>query len=149
MSENEHMGTEVRIAGTDAEITACFPVIRALRPHLTEAQFVPLIRRMEAGGYRLAYLSEDERPVVVAGFRTGENLPWGRFMYVDDLVTDPAYRSRGFGRVMLDWLKQYAAESGCEQLRLDSGVQRKDAHRFYEREGMEMASLHFLFRIEP
>ena len=141
------MSAEIRIAETDDEIAACFPVIHALRPHLVESEFVPLIRRMEAGTYRLAYLTEDGRPVAVAGFRTGENLPWGCFMYVDDLVTDPAYRSRGHGSAMLDWLKRHAAEVGCAQLRLDSGVQRKDAHRFYEREGMEMVSLHFMISI--
>ncbi|OOG28714.1 GNAT family N-acetyltransferase [Thioalkalivibrio denitrificans] len=141
------MSAEIRIAETDDEIAACFPVIHALRPHLSEPEFVPLIRRMEAGAYRLAYLAEHGRPVAVAGFRIGENLPWGRFMYVDDLVTDPAHRSRGHGRTMLSWLKRHAAEAGCGQLRLDSGVQRKDAHRFYEREGMEMVSLHFMMPI--
>lgn len=138
----------VHIASTDAEISACFRVIKVLRPQLDEAGFVPLIRRLEHGGYRLAYLEEGGQPLAVAGFRTGENLAWGRFMYVDDLVTDPAHRSRGHGRALLGWLKDHAAASGCRQLRLDSGLQRKDAHRFYEREGMDMVSLHFLFRIE-
>jgi hypothetical protein len=32
---------------------------------------------------------------------------------------------------------------------LDSGVQRKDAHRFYEREGMKLASFHFSQVIAP
>ena len=141
------MSAEIRIAKTDDEIAACFAVIRVLRPHLVESGFVPLIRRMEAQAYRLAYLTEHGRPVAVAGFRTGENLPWGRFMYVDDLVTAPAHRSRGHGRTMLHWLRRHAAEAGCEQLRLDSGVQRKDAHRFYEREGMEMVSLHFMMPV--
>jgi GNAT superfamily N-acetyltransferase len=137
------MTMEIRIASTDEEIAACFPVMQTLRPHLVESGFVPLVRRLEAGGYRLAYLQESGRPVAVAGLRTGENIPWGRFMYVDDLVTDPAHRSRGHGARMLAWLREYARAAGCEQLRLDSGVQRKDAHRFYEREGMTLASYHF------
>ena len=44
---------------------------------------------------------------------------------------------------MLAWLIQQAAEEGCAALHLDSGVQRKDAHRFYLREGMTLASYHF------
>lgn len=36
-----------------------------------------------------------------------------------------------------------AAEAGCEQVHLDSGIPRTEAHRFYEREDMERASVHF------
>lgn len=32
-------------------------------------------------------------------------------------------------------------------MHLDSGIQRKEAHRFYEREGMTMASFHFIEKI--
>ena len=32
-------------------------------------------------------------------------------------------------------------------MHLDSGIQRKDAHRFYEREGMSLASVHFVGNI--
>lgn len=141
----------IRIASTDDEIAACFPVLRELRPQLVETEFVALVRRLEAGGYRLAFLEEAGRPACVAGFRTGENLPWGRFMYVDDLVTDPQRRSKGHGARMLAWLRDHARAAGCEQLRLDSGVQRKDAHRFYERQGMSLVSFHFFedLRSEP
>jgi hypothetical protein len=32
---------------------------------------------------------------------------------------------------------------GCVRLRLDSGMQRLDAHRFYEANGMQKAGYHF------
>ncbi|MGD8690350.1 MAG: GNAT family N-acetyltransferase, partial [Gammaproteobacteria bacterium] len=48
---------------------------------------------------------------------------------------------------LLDWLVGYAASNGCDQLHLDSGTQRKDAHRFYEREGLDMTSLHFCRKV--
>ena len=64
-------------------------------------------------------------------------------MYIEDLVTDPERRSSGLGRVMMDWLKSHAREHECEQIHLDSGVQRFPAHRFYLREGFNIASHHF------
>jgi hypothetical protein len=42
-----------------------------------------------------------------------------------------------------------AVKEGCTQLHLDSGMQRKDAHRFYEREGMVAEGLHFVEIIAP
>lgn len=139
----------IRVATTDTEIAACYPVVRELRPHIAEGQFVSRVRRQEKAGYRLAYVQAVNGVVAVAGFRLGENLAWGRFLYVDDLVTLAAHRSKGYGAQLLSWLKEQAAKDGCEQMHLDSGVQRKEAHRFYEREGMAMASFHFVEKLAP
>ena len=48
------------------------------------------------------------------------------------------HRAReGYGKLLLEWLKNRARAEGCAELHLDSGIQRKDAHRFYERNGVE------------
>lgn len=135
----------IDIATTDAEIGACYPVMRELRPHVAEDEFVSRVRSQEGAGYRLAYVREPDGVVAIAGFRVGESLAWGRFLYVDDLVTLPGQRSKGHGAALLSWLKERAAQEGCGQMHLDSGIQRKDAHRFYERQGMTVASLHFQY----
>jgi GNAT superfamily N-acetyltransferase len=137
----------IHIATSDDEIADCFPVMRTLRPHIAENQFLSRIRSQENSGYRMACVQETDSVVAVAGFRVGENLAWGRFLYVDDLVTHPVHRSRGYGAILLSWLKEYAEKEGCLQLHLDSGVQRKEAHRFYEREGMTMAAFHFFEKL--
>ena len=139
----------IRIATTDSEIAACYPVIRELRPQIAEDQFLSRVRSQEKTGYQLAFVEQSDGVVAVAGFRVGENLAWGRFLYVDDLVTLPSHRSNGFGASLLSWLRVFAAKEGCVQMHLDSGIQRKDAHRFYEREGMSMASFHFVENLAP
>lgn len=138
----------IRIARTDSEIEACYPVMQALRPHIAADEFIGRVRRQEEAGYRLAFLDPGQGPAAVAGFRFGENLAWGPFMYVDDLVTLPALRSRGYGAQLLSWLKGHAAENGCRQLHLDSGAQREAAHRFYEREAMVRTGFHFAVGLE-
>lgn len=135
------------LATTDAEIEACFPVMVQLRPHLRREEFVQRVRAQQADGYRLAYLAVDGEPVAVAGYRFGQNFAWGRFLYVDDLVTSAQHRSKGYGGILLRWLVQEAKAHGCQQLHLDSGVQRHDAHRFYRREGMELSSYHFRIHV--
>lgn len=132
-----------QLATSRLQITECYPVISELRPHLDQDAFLSQVQRQMESGYQLAYIEVDRKVVAVAGFRLSENLAWGRFLYVDDLVTLAAARSMGHGSALLEWLKRYGAEQGCKQLHLDSGVQRKAAHRFYEREGMNNTSLHF------
>ncbi len=138
----------VEIAKTDEQIQACFPVIRELRPHLDALAFVDIVRNMQRDGYALAFLPVSGRVIAVAGFRTKRTLFCDKFLYVDDLVTLSTERSKGYGKVFLEWLKDRARTEGCAELHLDSGIQRKDAHRFYERNGVEAAGYHFRVKLE-
>lgn len=97
-----------------------------------------------ANGGRMALLVDGDFVRAVAVWRLVENTYEGRRMYVDDLVSDEAFRSQGFGNSLLGWLEAQAKSLGCDVLALDSGVQRQKAHRFYFREGMHIPS--FCFR---
>ncbi len=149
---------EIRLAQTDDEIRACFAVMRQLREHLVDTEFLRRIKLQQQGGYRLCYLTDGESvasasaPVAVrsvAGFRLIENLANGRVLYIDDLVTDPDARSKGYGQKVLDWLIAEAKAAGCDTLELDSGVQRFGAHRFYLRNRMDISSHHFRINLKP
>ena len=135
---------KIDLAESDEDILACFQVMRHLRGDLSDATtFLRRVRSQQRSGYHLAVVREDREPLAVAGFRLGENLAWGRFLYVDDLVTLPEARSRGYGAALLTWLAEFGRAQGAEQFHLDSGMQRVDAHRFYDREGFERSSFHF------
>ena len=136
----------VRIADatTAAELRAAWPVVAQLRPALDADRFVDQALRQIEAGYRATVLYDaDGVPRAYAGWRVLEFLASGRHVYVDDLVTDAAARSRGLGATLLDWLKAEARRLGCTRLQLDSGTQRKDAHAFYLREGLRIESFHF------
>ena len=66
-------------------------------------------------------------------------------MYIDDLVADESYRSKGYGDNLIDWLIERAKENQCQEFHLDFGVHRKSAHRFYERKGLKLSCYHFEF----
>ncbi len=132
------------MAESDEEIESCYPIMLQLRPHLRENEFVGRVRSQQAGGFYLAYASDADGAVhAVTGFRMLENLALGAFLYVDDLVTAAADRSKGWGQLLFDWLVEYARAHGCNTLDLDSGVQRHGAHRFYLRNRMDISSYHF------
>lgn len=49
-----------------------------------------------------------------------------------DLVTVVNNRSKGYGKKLLSYVHQWAKENKYESVALSSGLQRTDAHRFYE-----------------
>lgn len=125
----------IRVATSDEEIARCFAVMGQLRRHLERDDFVARIRRQQSQGYRLAYVEADGRSVAVAGYRISKKLSSGRFLFVDALVTDEGERSKGLGARLLMWLQEEEAAAGCDSLQLDTGIQRKDAQRFYSAKG--------------
>jgi len=135
---------QIAEAATTEAIARCFPVMRQLRTHFTdEKKFVAQVERQRSDGYRLAFLEDGGTVRAVAGYRMSESLFAGRFCYVDDLVTDAAGRSLGYGSALFDWLVAEARAAGCAKLDLDSGVQRFAAHRFYLTKRMIISSHHF------
>ena len=134
---------DIRAADDPATLRAAWPVVAQLRPHLDEDAFVAQALRQRAEGWQATVLVEDGVVRAFAGWRVQEMLAHGRFLYVDDLVTDTRVRSAGHGKALLDWLKAQAVRLGCDNLQLDSGTQRIDAHAFYLRERLRIVSFHF------
>ena len=141
--------SRIAVAKAPEEIQRCHVVMRELRPHFDNAEnFVERVQRQQRDGYLLAFLEADGEVRAVAGYRFLESLFSGKFLYVDDLVTREGDRSSGFGGQLLDWLVEEARNHHCEQLELDSGVQRFDAHRFYFAKRMKISSYHFAIKIK-
>lgn len=141
-------GVVIEEIGPD-RTAATWPVMRQLRPHLTETSYVAMVERMrETEGFRLTAVVQDGQIRAVAGFRRLEMLYSGGILSIDDLVSDEAHRSAGHGKRLLDWLKAEARATGCTQVHLDSRLSRTDAHRFYQREGFETLGYHFVAQLE-
>jgi GNAT superfamily N-acetyltransferase len=134
---------EVKIASSEAELRKISSVLLQLRSQYDEDSLIDQIRLQQAEGYQIAYVEKGGEVLCVAGFVICTKLAWQKHIYVDDLVTGAAVRSTGAGKFLMDWLKNHAREHGCQQLHLDSGVQRFAAHKFYLREGFELNSHHF------
>jgi len=138
----------IALANSPEEILRCFPVMAELRPHLKEAEFVARVKRQQCAGYHLAHLREKGKVLALAGYRYSESLSWGKFMYVDDLVTAQKFQSKGYGQRLFKWLLKEAKARQCDQLHLDSGVQRFGAHRFYLASRMDIIAHHFALKLK-
>lgn len=130
-----------------------FDAMRALRTALVDRDdFVRQVdQRQRPSGYRLiaALPDQEDSAVAVAGFRFGENLGWGRHLYIDDLSTLPAARKQGHARLLLEWLHDEARRLQCQQIHLDSGVgpDRTAAHRLYLNASFRISSHHFAMEL--
>ena len=139
----------VDIVGDDGRVTAPDWLLRAEAVHRQlrdglPADYAGRLAEVFANGARMTLAVDGASVRGLALWRVIENTYEGRRLYVDDLVTDVAVRSRGVGHFLLAGIEARAHALGCDVLALDSGTHRTAAHRFYFREGMVIPS--FCFR---
>jgi ribosomal protein S18 acetylase RimI-like enzyme len=131
-------------AETDADVAACFGIMQQLRPHLrTPEELVARIALQRPQGYRLLAIWDGRQPVALAGYRQLDNTIYGRFLYVDDLVTDADERGHGHGERLIEALREIGRGAACTRLVLDTALPNVFAQRFYFRVGLLPHGLHF------
>lgn len=64
-------------------------------------------------------------------------------MYIPELIVTKNYQSQGIGTELIHACISLAKEKKCHKIRLESGIQRKEAHHFYANFGFESKSLSF------
>jgi GNAT superfamily N-acetyltransferase len=131
----------------DLEIERAFGVFAYLRPHLDCATFVRQVRAQRAEGYKIVYVELDGQIVSAAGYRLASFLAWGKVLYIDDLITHPERKRLGLGGALLDWLIEEGRRLRCDEVHLDTGFARHDAHRLYMRKGFELTCHHLSLRL--
>lgn len=141
---------EVQVVENPDQIRLCFSIMCQLRPHLSNEQnFVQQVERQMKEGYHLVYSGDDEGIKALVGFRFLEFLAWGKVIYIDDLITDGNSRKNGHGSRLLKWVVEQARAAGCDQVHLDSGPQRHEAHRLYLNHGFKIIGHHFALDLKP
>jgi GNAT superfamily N-acetyltransferase len=83
------------------------------------------------------FVADDEEALIgwCTAYLDMNSVRFGRRCWIEDLAVDPDRRSERVGRRLLDAAKDWARGAGATHLELDSGLDRTDAHRFYERQG--------------
>lgn len=68
---------------------------------------------------------------IIPNFTRGGR-PYG---VIENVITHCDYRKQGIGTALMNHLIDFAQEKNCYKVMLQSGIGRKDAHRFYENAG--------------
>ena len=69
-------------------------------------------------------------------------------MYIPELVVLEKYRNQGVGKKLIASCIDLAKEKKCHRIRLESGHQRKNSHKFYQNLGFEQSALSFTKNLE-
>lgn len=128
----EKKSTYVKELLNKEDLLKGFSLIKQLGASLVEETYLGLIEEMKKEGYKMFGLYEGEEVVSIAGVSKLRSLQYGKYVCVNELVTDVNERSKGYGQTLLSFVNQWAKENGCDVVILSSSIQRVEAHKFYE-----------------
>ena len=94
--------------------------------------------------YEMYGAFDGEVLVAVCGAWVATKLWCGRYLEIDNIVTDPERRSMGAGTQLMQAMEKLARERDCEILVLDSYASNTASHRLYHRLGYEIKGFHFV-----
>ncbi|WP_413289165.1 GNAT family N-acetyltransferase [Bdellovibrio sp. HCB337] len=116
------------------DLEKCFPLMKELRPHLSEQDYLEIYRHAHAmDGYEIVALEYDGKLAALMGYRLIYDFVRGKHLYIDDLVSTDKMRSQGLGAELLKHAESIAQSLGCKTLRLCTGVENERGKKFYEK----------------
>lgn len=126
------------------ELQTVYEVVSQLRDTLSYKEFEDLIYDMRDMQYKMIGIMDGEILITYAGVCVQTNLYHKRHLFVFELVTDEKYRGQKYGKMMLDYLVDYAKMGMCENIVLSSGLEKEEADSFYKQNGFSKKSFVFL-----
>ncbi|HQY22707.1 MAG TPA: GNAT family N-acetyltransferase [Gammaproteobacteria bacterium] len=131
------------------DIAKSFETFLELRPTLSDVQsFTQQILNQQKDGYEIIAIIEDEEVMACIGFRMMTMLAWGKILYIDDLITKEKWQRRGYGKILLEHITKIAKDNQCNQVHLDTGYTRYNAHRIYLNQGFEFHCHHLALKLK-
>ena len=101
------------------------------------------------------YMQEDNKKILVAEIENSKIIGMVSIvflsrlnqntleMYVPELIVSQNYRSNGIGKKLINFSIDIGKEKKCHRMRLESGNQRTESHKFYRNLGFENSSIFF------
>lgn len=129
---------------TAEEMLAYLVLIQEMYPAMTVEKYREYLDEMLSNSYGQVVVLDGEKPVALSGFWINVKLFSGRYIELDNVIVSKAYRSKGIGKLLSEWVIKKGKETDCEYAVLDAYVENFGAHKFYYKQGFVARGYHFV-----
>ena len=129
------------------EMLEQYELVCQLHSWIKKDQYLQMLKEMIPHNYRQVGVFEGDKCLGLSGYWINTKFYSGKYLEPDNVIVDTQSRSKGVGKMLIDFLVEKAKAEGCKTVLLDAYVENKDGHRFYFREGFSIRGFHFLKKI--
>ncbi|KAG0193151.1 hypothetical protein DFQ28_006157 [Apophysomyces sp. BC1034] len=119
----------------DTELETIIPLLQILNPGLSDSLLRERLGEMSHQGYKCVGVYDEGRLVGCSGLWITTRYYVARFIELENVVLHPAYRHRGLGEQLLDWIWDYARQQGCVASELNCYVANGPGQKFWMNRG--------------
>ena len=95
-------------------------------------------------GYQCIGVYDKEKLIGICGVWVLNKLYSGKHVEPDNVIISPDYQSKGIGKLMMQFLDNYAKEIGCEGAEVNCYVKNTRGKKFWENHGYEPLGHHMI-----
>jgi GNAT superfamily N-acetyltransferase len=141
------MNIEFRII-PPSEILIIIPLLRKLGSEgVSEENLKERVLEMVQQSYECIGIYEAEKLMGVCGMWFQTRHYAGKSMEVDHVIIDDAYRNKGIGGQLMEFVYDYARKKSCNWVELNTYVHNFPSHKFYYNQGFVAKGYHFVKKL--
>lgn len=128
-----------------SEIFSIIPLLRKLgNDTVSEALIKERLQEMMQQNYECLGIFDAEKLIGACGLWFQTRHYAGKSMEMDHVIIDDTYRSQGIGKMLIDFVSDYAKKKSCNWVELNSYVHNFPSHKFFYSQGFVAKGYHFV-----
>ncbi|MCF8715191.1 GNAT family N-acetyltransferase [Joostella atrarenae] len=139
--------TSIALLNEDA-IEKIVTLTQQLNPTKSKESLLEMHRSMFTfNGYKCFGLFYEEELVGICSGWITVKLYSGKQLELDNVIINSDHQSKGFGKILISKIGEWAAENDFETMELNTYVGNGRSHKFYFNQGFEIIGYHFQKKI--
>ncbi|MCZ4318056.1 GNAT family N-acetyltransferase [Aequorivita viscosa] len=127
------------------EIFSIIPLMQKLGNFtVSEALLQERLQEMTQQNYECLGIFDAEKLIGACGLWFQTRHYAGRSLEMDHVIIDDAYRGRGIGKMLIDFVTDCAKKKSCNWVELNSYVYNFPSHKFFYNQGFVAKGYHFV-----
>jgi diamine N-acetyltransferase len=126
------------------DIDVILPLLMQVNKKTPAALLKARVCEMVKENYKCLGIYDGDKLVGICGLWFMTRHYCGKSIEPDHVVIEAAYQSKGLGKMLFDWIFNYARENGFEASELNTYVNNPRSHKFYYNLGYEIKGFHFV-----
>jgi GNAT superfamily N-acetyltransferase len=127
------------------EIFTIVPFLQKLGNNTVEGPVIKeRLQEMIQQNYECLGIFDEEKLIGTCGLWFQTRHYAGRSLEMDHVIIDDAYRGHGVGKMLVEFVSDYAAKKSCNWVELNSYVHNFPSHKFFYNQGFVAKGYHFV-----
>ncbi|MDI1234463.1 MAG: GNAT family N-acetyltransferase [bacterium] len=126
-----------------ADISTIIPLLKILAPKMEEALLNERLEEMTNNhNYECVGVYDGETLIGMSGLWLLNKYYVGKHIEPDNVVIIPAYRGKGIGQQLLNWINEYGKQNGCKASELNCYLNNSEGLKFWLNNGYKVLGVH-------